>query len=503
MVGRKQTSRQREQGVALIAALLSLMILSAIALGMMYSANMETDINLNFRDALKAEYAARAGVEEVRSRMHLSPGTTGAIPLPTVMPASGSGVVYVLNPRSSETVAPWSSGSPYFDSELCQENYFTSLSSPGIGVSCTAVPSGTSWRTTTSSVDPYSGTNNALDYKWVRITLKGNGSAAPYYVNNSSASTTQATQVCWDASNKRQVLLPTGAATCEAASTSYKPVYMVTSLAVTQNGSRRMVQEEVTQLSIPPPPAALTLTGIPTFGSPSSNPFRVDGNDHPNSLCGNVTSSPLNAIGVTSNTAVTQLVNEVNGPPDRSDHYTGAGGNDADIANISSSLGSLGTTAGLLELTDMIKGATPSSRRYSGSQSDVNIGSPTDPQLTFVDGNLTLSGTQNGAGILFVTGTLVTSGNFSFKGLIFVVGDGVWTSGGGGSGRIDGGVFVANIYSSTTHSTSTLRSSPSVGSVTLDWSGGGGNGIYYDSCWVKKAGSGLGFTTISMKALPY
>ena len=161
----------------------------------------------------------------------------------------------------------------------------------------------------------------------------------------------------------------------------------------------------------------------------------------------------------------------------------------------------MGTTAGLTTLSSTVKSIATAS--YTGNQSGVGIGSSDNPQVTFVDGNLTLSGTTSGAGILFVTGTLVTSGNFSFKGLIFVVGDGVWTSGGGGSGRVDGSVFIANIYSSTTHNTSTLRSSPGVGSVTLDWDGGGGNGIYYDSCWVSLAGSGMSFRVLSSKNLPY
>ncbi|MGE0406872.1 MAG: hypothetical protein AB7O65_11280, partial [Candidatus Korobacteraceae bacterium] len=143
------------------------MILSAVALGMMYSANTETDINTNFRDSIRAQMAARAGVEEVRSRMHLATGVTGALTLPTVMPASGAGVLYVLNPRDSETVSPWTSTNAYFDTELCQENYFTTISSPGVALPCTAVPSGTSWRTTTTSMDPGTSSASALDYKWV------------------------------------------------------------------------------------------------------------------------------------------------------------------------------------------------------------------------------------------------------------------------------------------------------------------------------------------------
>ncbi len=493
MVRHNPAGRQRERGVALIAALLSLMLLSAIALGMMYSANMETDININYRDSLKAEYAARAGIEEVRARMKLATGATGAITLPTVMPASGAGVVYVLNPRGSETVAPWSSANTYFDTELCHESYYSTISNPGAGVFCTAVPSGTSWRTTTGSADPNSGTNNAMDYKWVRIAFKGNGSAAPYYVNNSSASGTLATQVCWDSTSSRQVV----SAGCSG---SNKPVYMLTSLAVTTNGSRRMAQEEVVSLSLPPLPSAVTLTGTPTFGAPNSNPYHIDGTDHADSSCGNVTGPAVDAIGVTNDSAVTTVTSAI--PHNRTSHYTGLG-SAPDVANISSSMGTLGTTSGLVILTSTVKNMASTSNRYTGNQSGINIGSTGSPQVTFVDGDLNLSGNVSGAGILFVTGSLSTSGNFSYKGIIYVVGDGVWNANGGGNGEVDGAVFIANIYNSTTHNSGTLRSSPGVGSVTLDWGGGGGNGIYYNSCWINKLGSGLGFTTISMKEMPY
>ncbi|MGE0406728.1 MAG: hypothetical protein AB7O65_10530, partial [Candidatus Korobacteraceae bacterium] len=289
------------------------------------------------------------------------------------------------------------------------------------------------------------------------------------------------------------------AASCDVAHPNYKPVYMITSLAVTQNGSRRMAQTEVTQLSLPSLPAALTLTGTPTYGAPNSNPFRVEGDDHPNALCGNVTGPSLHAIGVTSAAADTSVSTAI--PSGRRDNYTGLGGEEPNVENIASSLGALGTTSGLVELTNSIKSMATAS--YTGNQSGIPIGSPSVPQVTFVDGNLTLSGTQNGAGILFVTGTLSTSGNFSFKGIILVVGDGVWNSNGGGGGRVDGGVFIANIYSSTTHNSGTLLSTPSGGAVSLDWDGGGGNGIYYDSCWVKKAGGNMKYTTLSMRELPY
>jgi hypothetical protein len=206
----------------------------------------------------------------------------------------------------------------------------------------------------------------------------------------------------------------------------------------------------------------------------------------------------MHAIGVTSDTADTTVTTAI--PTNRTDHYTGLGPA-PDVANINSSMGALGTISGLSTLTNTVHDIA--TQRYTGNQSLTNIGTDSFPAVTFVDGNLTLSGNISGAGILFVTGTLVTSGNFAFKGIVFVVGDGVWDSSGGGGGRVDGGVFIANMYSSTTHNSSTLRSTPASGTVSLDWNGGGGNGIYYNSCWVNKVGNNLGYTNVSMKELPY
>jgi hypothetical protein len=61
--------------------------------------------------------------------------------------------------------------------------------------------------------------------------------------------------------------------------------------------------------------------------------------------------------------------------------------------------------------------------------------------ITYVDGNLTFSG--SGGGILVVTGNLVFSGGFSFNGLIIVTGSGGVSRTGGGSGILQGNMIVA------------------------------------------------------------
>ncbi|MGZ4821334.1 MAG: hypothetical protein ACXVZM_06985, partial [Terriglobales bacterium] len=67
-------SHRRQRGVALLLALFALLILSAIGLGMMYSANIETAVNRNYGGSMRAYYAALGGMEEVRDRIRSNTG---------------------------------------------------------------------------------------------------------------------------------------------------------------------------------------------------------------------------------------------------------------------------------------------------------------------------------------------------------------------------------------------------------------------------------------------
>ena len=77
MIGRQnRKSRSSERGVALIIALLTLLLISAILMGMIVASNSETNISANFRDEQTAFFAARAGIEEVRDRMRAGANPT-------------------------------------------------------------------------------------------------------------------------------------------------------------------------------------------------------------------------------------------------------------------------------------------------------------------------------------------------------------------------------------------------------------------------------------------
>src|ERR1700745_509452 len=103
---------QRERGVAMMIVLFALLLLSVVGLGMMYSTNMETSINSNYRDKQVAFYAALAGVPDARARSQ--PGT-GDIPPPTGRPSTSfQNIIYIL---ANSNVKPWdaSGTNKYFD----------------------------------------------------------------------------------------------------------------------------------------------------------------------------------------------------------------------------------------------------------------------------------------------------------------------------------------------------------------------------------------------------
>lgn len=259
--GKKMLTKER--GVAMFMAIFALLLLTAIAAGFVFMANTETSINSNYRSSQQAYFAAKAGLEEVRARISV----VGDVPPPTAVPNTSSAQVrYFINPKGSEAVEPWNTSNPYFDDALCKANYpGLGLDYGSAGIPCAAVaPSGTSWYATTTSALPGAGTDNALAVKWTRVALKVNRSTTPkdasggYPFSVNCVGTTPACgdstandiPICWD--GNRQIPLPTGYTNCAtgpaSSSPEYRPVYMLTAMAVVPSGqgrSRRVLSMEV------------------------------------------------------------------------------------------------------------------------------------------------------------------------------------------------------------------------------------------------------------------
>jgi len=255
------TNRRGEKGISLLFAMFTLLLVTALAMGMMYTSSTETSINSNFKASETAYFAARAGVEEVRDRMlPANPNTLNA-QLPTTMPGPATGALYVLaNGVTAANLTNFSSSNRLVDDELCHDwgpNSFGGMTYYPANVRCTSLPAGGAgtWFTTAPSVAPFAASANPLDYKWVRVTLKENDSAA-YLVDPGKAGTNQ---VCWDGISEKVV--PNNATPCNALSPTANPVYLVTALAVTPGGARRMVQQEISQTPIGGFPYGLFATG--------------------------------------------------------------------------------------------------------------------------------------------------------------------------------------------------------------------------------------------------
>jgi len=483
---------RNQGGIALLLCIFSLLLLTAIAMGLMYLGDTETRIDDNFRSSIQSYYAARGGLEEARDRMR--PTAPSPIALPTQLPSSTGGVVYLLNPAGgTDSVQPWNGANSYFDTEICQEN-FTGLgvSSPGRGIKCGSAPGGSTWYSTATSTSPLANSAAAMTYKWVRVTLKNNSSVPGYSVDSGGAN---GTQVCWSGSH--EVLLT--AASCQQMGQIYVPVYMLTALANSSNGSRRMVQMEAVQMRLPQLPSALTLDGTgATYGSPTSNGFHVSGTDARS--CGGAALPSLPGVGAVDNSSATAITSSI--PSNRYDHYTGSGSSSPDVENLNSTTAGLdsiwSTVGGINNVTSLI--SSFANQTITGPTSSVNLGTDANPQITVVNGDLSLGGGTSGAGILLVTGNLNLNGLVSFNGIVLVIGQGTVSVSGGGGGQFNGAFFVARTVDS---SGNPLPASSAPANPVVNWSGGGGNGIYYDSCWVTKLQSNFYYLPISVRELSY
>jgi Tfp pilus assembly protein PilX len=289
---------KRERGVALIFAIFTLLLVSAIAATLVFMTNTETSVNSNYRSERVSAFAAKAGMEEIRDRMalpttdptallNLLPGVLAGNPLPGVFPPAANSVLYVVNEGTAAgTVQPWIAGNAYMDDELCHD--FAGVQAgqqPASDVRCSTPPTAAMLvaGAPVPSTYPWAGTKAALTYKWVRVTLKQSGSNQNYPVNGASTTT----QVCWNGSNEILVNAPDlicqdnidpTSLTVPPAIKSATPVYMITALAVSSTGTtRKMVQAEVAQ-----PPAQPFTYGLyaTSTACPAIN-FHGGGNQNP------------------------------------------------------------------------------------------------------------------------------------------------------------------------------------------------------------------------------
>jgi hypothetical protein len=520
---RTTNSCKSERGMALIVALLLLLLVSAVGLGMIYMSTTETSINTNYKDTQTAFFAMRAGLEEGRDRLRSN--SAFPIVLPTTMPPAVGSIVYITNPAAApDLVTPQTWGTTYFDDEWCHESFVGGVTYRPSNTPCTSADLPVGF-TTVVSQSPNTGTAGALKYKWVRITLKQNGTFPNALVDPTQVGANLASQVCWDATLLQErvasAMVP-GAMVCSIpknAGFNVQPVYLLTSMAITPQGSRRVGQYEAGAYQITPPAGGLDFAGpnAQFNNAPNSNNFGISGcnsGDPSNGplapapctnayvppvpagpggpgACTSTTPAVLPAIGVGDAQGVTNMDSQI--PNNRTGNYTGSTpippaplvpsvqneGTGTALYPSNNVLGpgsNWSTPAQLNQLAQLMANEATITCPGSAACASTTFGTDAAPQITYITGDATLSG---GAGVVVVTGTLTFNGNTNFDGLILVIGQGIMNVRGGGGGQVNGEVLIANTNS---HS-SPFGQLATLGSPTLNWSGGGTNFIQYNSCW--------------------
>jgi hypothetical protein len=291
---------------------------------------------------------------------------------------------------------------------------------------------------------------------------------------------------------------------------SAKQALQITALAVLPNGSQKLVQyvaaAQTFNLNFP---SSLTLSGKGiTYKGANSNVYYANGTDgsgNPPAVPGcTPTGASRPAIGVTEPLGGSANQTSVIAGIPRADHYTGAGLPTPSVSNAITLTPSLQTPASLNALVQTISQnavvitPTPPTPGTLGTATNADLPSmsATNPATVVVNGNLSLS-SYVGYGLLVVTGNLSYDGNSGWKGIILVVGNGTttFTGFGGGNQEFDGAIFVATIKDTNGNLLSQL------GTVNFDISGGGGNGIYYNSCWINNAQPPLTYKVLSFREL--
>ncbi len=475
-----------------------------VAIALIVSSGTETSLASNYRTSTSAYYASLAGLEEARGR--LLPTSLSYIPLPA-NPMPLTQVIYITNPVGAEIVAPDDTANPttYPDTQYRQEF--------GVDVSTRVV-------TKYASVSPVAGLPGPA-YKWVRInavTEKSLGNRGVGVDVNNDGDVDPVTPLYFDTVNQT-VTNAMSPGLIENTNPSYtaQQVLEITAYAALPSGSSKMLQYIVwpmvvfprlrvwpQDVNVPTFPAALTLAGNNVlFTGPQTSSFYIRGQDQ-------CSSSALPAIG-----------------------YTASG--DSSGANIVAGA----TPAANFQGAPMAPGPPPTPASAPQSLADVNayvnpkwltpsdldgvVGqvtnnadavitgpatpasfpsgmSATHPMTIVVNGDLDMNGWRNtGYGLLLVTGTLHYDPDATWEGLVLVIGQGNFVSTRGGSGEIDGAVFVAK----TRDASGNLLAS--LGASSFSQTGPGSNvgrGINYNSCLVQSAEGPITYKVLAFKEIP-
>jgi hypothetical protein len=394
-------SDSRERGIALLLAMISILLLSGLALSLVLLTDSQIRLGQTAQAQGRVFYAALGGLEEARGRMNGSAPDT----ITPWLPNSVSQVLYIVNSSSSDRVQPTRRRSPYYDSEYSSEF-------PGGFASASVLPN-------INSDQPGAGTSTAIPYKWVRITLMTEASA--HRDINQDGVLNNTAPIYWNGTQEN------------LSSTGGTLVYVLTTLAVDSTKVMKILQTEVAGASASggtsfTPLAALASAGSATVsGNPgwsrhhSSPPANVVVNGNDNNPGGAGCPAPGAPLpGITAGGAISSSSASITGNPPTQPSVTPF---PQSVATLISQYAPNATA---------ITSVDPGHVTFNGTSytaSGATLGTPPSGgtsgtvQVVYADQPLTITGNGNtGYGLLLVNGNLSVTGNFNYQGVIIANG---------------------------------------------------------------------------------
>jgi hypothetical protein len=493
--------RQTEAGIALLISIFILLLISVVAIALIVSSGTESALAGNYRSSTGVYYDALAGIEEARGRL-AGKGPSGfkATDPTTFLPPAGTPLAmgntyYLINPVSGEAVTPWDLSSPYPDKE-----FFPEFATSGFTTPTSPSPTALSiWNKAALNPGNYPGPL----YKWVRINAVSEKSLNVDADADGNADAT--TPLYYDNTNPSHPF-----------SNTIIPGYQVielTAFAVLPNGSQKILQYVVvpTPVTLPPFDAALMLSGsnggsypgTPFFQAPANNAsFAVQGNDNYYGCSGYPLGPSKAAIGLfgdySGNSSSPDITNikggiATNVPPGGTDtrpNYTGQNpAPDVEYLYPGQTPAQLDAIVQTItQNADVVMPSGPVTYPLPTITASAltSLGmSSTNPLTIVINGNLDVTNwAGTGYGFLLVIGKLTYDPSVTWNGIVFVVGQGqVGNTGHLQYQQINGAMFVAK-----TRDTSGNLLGGRIGGASVSFDPPmQGNGIYYSSCWIKKA----------------
>ncbi|HJQ31222.1 MAG TPA: hypothetical protein VJ866_03535 [Pyrinomonadaceae bacterium] len=131
-----------------------------------------------------------------------------------------------------------------------------------------------------------------------------------------------------------------------------------------------------------------------------------------------------------------------------------------------------------------------------GRLNPTDFGSPDTPKFSFVDGDVTFNGSENGAGLLILTGKYTQGGSATYHGIILALGDGDVDR--NGTPGIGGALVVAKFQHNWDGGTKSYTGAGGFLAPSVATSGGGNSLVGYNSDDVRRAMESLGCRVIGV-----